>query len=315
MRGLKRLVYNVHIFHHQEPSKVLIPDTQHRCQLARSYGSSLYKQGLLCVSASGPFLLSIQTYSSLFLLSVLRAIPTSKNSSRFQVGECSTHSHFPTSMETVFAYKVFHFDRCNRLGFRFYPFFKLFHTRHTLGLLTRIVTQQVQTQKRNSSYAGFVRPPLSKKYWNTIPPAKHIKFVFGLPRSTKKKDMTAGHVFLFGFRSRWSLHPSVFQCSGQVNGPSAKVFAAGENACTAHQRRRPEGRLGGISVHSAKKTSSVRAAAPPFQLRPAIAGLAVGVPPCGRHISLLTETSIEAFFLGFAPVGRSTLRYFNARGK
>ena len=40
-------------------------------------------------------------------------------------------------------------------------------------------------------------------------------------------------VFLFGFRSRWSLHPSVFLCSGQVNCPSAKVFAAGENACTA----------------------------------------------------------------------------------
>ena len=52
-------------------------------------------------------------------------------------------------------------------------------------------------------------------------------------RRTKKKDMTVGHVFLFGFRSRWSLHPSVFQCSGQVNCPSAKVFAAGENACTA----------------------------------------------------------------------------------
>ena len=196
MRGLKRLVYNVHIFRHQEPSKVLIPDTQHRCQLARSYGSSLYKQGLLYVSASGPFLLSIQTYSSLFLLSVLRAIPTLEDSSGFQVWKCPTHIHSPTSMETVFAYKVFHFDRCSRLGFRFYPFFKLFHTRHTLSLLTRIVTQQVQTQKRNSSYAGFVRPPLSKKYWNTIPPAKHIKFVFGLPRSTtgEPDELNASHI-------------------------------------------------------------------------------------------------------------------------
>ena len=90
-------------------------------------------------------------------------------------------------------------------------------------------------------------------------------------RRTKKKDMTVGHVFLFGFRSRWSLHPSVFQCSGQVNCPSAKVFASGENTCTAHQRRRPDGRLGGMN------------------------GL--------------------SFFLGFAPAGRFTLRYSNARGQ
>ena len=27
-------------------------------------------------------------------------------------------------------------------------------------------------------------------------------FGFGTPESTKKKDMTVGHVFLFGFRSR-----------------------------------------------------------------------------------------------------------------
>lgn len=39
-------------------------------------------------------------------------------------------------------------------------------------------------------------------------------FDFGESECTKKKDMTVGHVFLFGFRSRWSLHPSVFQCSG-----------------------------------------------------------------------------------------------------
>ena len=29
-----------------------------------------------------------------------------------------------------------------------------------------------------------------------------------LPASTKKKDMTAGHVFLFDFRSCWSFHSS-----------------------------------------------------------------------------------------------------------
>ena len=57
------------------------------------------------------------------------------------------------------------------------------------------------------------------------------------------------------------------------------------------------------------KSERAHAAAPPFQLRPAIAGLAVGVPPCGRPVLFLTEISIEAFFLGFAPVSRSTLRY------
>ena len=52
-------------------------------------------------------------------------------------------------------------------------------------------------------------------------------------RRTKKKDMTVGHVFLFGFRSRCRSTLRYCKCSGQVNCPSAKVFAAGENACTA----------------------------------------------------------------------------------
>lgn len=42
-------------------------------------------------------------------------------------------------------------------------------------------------------------------------------------------------VFLLGFRH--------FKCSGQVNCPSAKAFSVGENACTARQRRWPEGRF------------------------------------------------------------------------
>lgn len=36
--------------------------------------------------------------------------------------------------------------------------------------------------------------------------------------------------------------PLHFTCSGGVNPPCAKVFACGENACTAQRRRRPEGR-------------------------------------------------------------------------
>ena len=39
------------------------------------------------------------------------------------------------------------------------------------------------------------------------------------------------------------LHSSVFQCSGRQSRPCAKVFTCGENACTAHSRRRPEGPL------------------------------------------------------------------------
>ena len=38
------------------------------------------------------------------------------------------------------------------------------------------------------------------------------------------------------------LHPSGLNCSAEVNSACAKVFACGENACTAHPRHRPEGR-------------------------------------------------------------------------
>src|SRR5699024_8904924 len=40
------------------------------------------------------------------------------------------------------------------------------------------------------------------------------------------------------------LHPSIFECSGRQSRPSAKVFACGKNACTAHSRRGPEGPSG-----------------------------------------------------------------------
>ena len=55
-----------------------------------------------------------------------------------------------------------------------------------------------------------------------------------LPASTKKKDMTIGHVFLFWFRRRRRPPPfSISKYLGQMNGPCAKGFACGENACTA----------------------------------------------------------------------------------
>ena len=64
-----------------------------------------------------------------------------------------------------------------------------------------------------------------------------------LPASTKKKDMTMCHVFLFGFRPPEAASSlRYFKCSGQMNCPCAKVFTYGENACTAQTRRRPNGR-------------------------------------------------------------------------
>ena len=48
--------------------------------------------------------------------------------------------------------------------------------------------------------------------------------------------------FFLGFAARRAAPPFDLKCSGEMNSPCAKVFACGENACTAHPRRRPEGR-------------------------------------------------------------------------
>ena len=37
-----------------------------------------------------------------------------------------------------------------------------------------------------------------------------------------------------------------FNARGRQSRPCAKVFTCGENACTAHSRRRPEGRVGAV---------------------------------------------------------------------
>ena len=53
---------------------------------------------------------------------------------------------------------------------------------------------------------------------------------------TKKKDMTIGHVFLFGFRPPEAASTlRYFKCSGQMNCPCAKVFTCGK---TLVRRRR-----------------------------------------------------------------------------
>ena len=37
-----------------------------------------------------------------------------------------------------------------------------------------------------------------------------------------------------------------FNARGRQSRPCAKVFTCGENVCTAHSRRRPEGRVGAV---------------------------------------------------------------------
>ena len=59
----------------------------------------------------------------------------------------------------------------------------------------------------------------------------------------KKKDMTEGHVFLFGFRRPGRLHPSALECSGRRSRPSAEVLPAAKrsNAAKAARPRRAVG--------------------------------------------------------------------------
>ena len=54
-----------------------------------------------------------------------------------------------------------------------------------------------------------------------------------------KNNHTCGCGYFYGNREN-------LKCSAEVNSACAKIFACGENACTAQKRRRPEGRLGGF---------------------------------------------------------------------
>ena len=80
---------------------------------------------------------------------------------------------------------------------------------------------------------GFRRPPLCLKIhpvqkmylWE---PSERMSFCFGFRRP--KGGSTLRYLNARGRQSR----------------PSAKVFTCGENACTAHSRRRPEGRVGAV---------------------------------------------------------------------
>jgi len=58
------------------------------------------------------------------------------------------------------------------------------------------------------------------------------------PSSSKKERHDKSHVVLFWFRRPVAAFTLRYlKCSGEVNSPCAKVFAKGENACTAHKRR------------------------------------------------------------------------------
>ena len=60
----------------------------------------------------------------------------------------------------------------------------------------------------------------------------------------QKERHDESRVFLFGFRSRWSLHPSVLKCSGSAKPPLRNSSVLGTSEFTAHKRRWPEGRFG-----------------------------------------------------------------------
>ena len=60
-------------------------------------------------------------------------------------------------------------------------------------------------------------------------------------RSTKKKGTTKRRVFLFGFRSRWSLHPAVIAMLGRNGFALRQGFACGKTLVTRHSARPPEG--------------------------------------------------------------------------
>ena len=71
-------------------------------------------------------------------------------------------------------------------------------------------------------------------------------------RRTKKKDTLKACLSFWVSRTVGPLHPSIFQCSAEMNSVCAKIFAGGENAYTAHLRRRPESRVSRISSHVPK---------------------------------------------------------------
>ena len=80
---------------------------------------------------------------------------------------------------------------------------------------------------------------ISKPHW---PIRKQVRIWIAQLHQKERHDES--RVFLFGFRSRWSLHPSVLKCSGSAKPPLRNSSVLGTSEFTAHKRRWPEGRFG-----------------------------------------------------------------------
>ena len=66
---------------------------------------------------------------------------------------------------------------------------------------------------------------------------------FNRPFQKERHDQQVMSFFLGSAGQKPAPPSGDFKCSGEMNSPCAKVFAKGENACTAQKRRRPEGRI------------------------------------------------------------------------
>ena len=151
-----------------------------------------------------------------------------------------------------------------------------------------------------------------------IAPSSGKGFGFEGSESTKRKcDLYRQVAFSFGFRSRWSLHPSVIEMLGRSEFALCQGFACGKTLVrrkgAAGQKagwmllkkncKRPE-RIWivtpchvGASVISLaptfyashEKSERAHFAAPPFHLRPASLGSQVVGGPAGGYFSFLAE--------------------------
>ena len=74
--------------------------------------------------------------------------------------------------------------------------------------------------------------------------AENMNVVFESLRAYQNKRSSFRMTFCFGFRRPKAASTlRRLKCSAEMNSASAKVLAAGQNACTAQLRRRPEGRF------------------------------------------------------------------------
>ena len=90
--------------------------------------------------------------------------------------------------------------------------------------------------RRPKRLYGAKAPPAQKGRWAVFLLAAPKQRISILIVPAKKKDMTAGHVLLFGFRSPKGLHPSVFQCSGSAKPPHLRAKCRPSGGCAPKRR-------------------------------------------------------------------------------